>query len=379
MGNSHYSLIAKIEAGDEEGVKSILESAIGRPDLTWKHPNTGMSILHYAATGKARKRPRYVPGTYVKIIDHLVKAGADINSECNITHGSPLHYAINAKCFETVDALIQRGANVDQCHPFCTYLAPILHAALMGDWRICELLVNAGCALDVYNHFGDSPLAVAIRHNKGAVAQYLLSEIGTSMERLNTTDEVGCTPLHLAMKHTVSPTLFQSLLAGKANLNAKDRLGRTPLLAAAYSGADDDAILMLLLHKASVEAVDRYGNSASHVYALRPKTGDTVIQHLLLTPQERKAMLLQANAQGGPHMEAADEEKQKFPVQKKTDLKSNAPAALPTNKRGSVSAAAIQAMKNKQFKSKDVGSENVERKNNVLSFLNFSQSVRADH
>ena len=107
---------------------------------------------------------------------------------------------------------------------------PLHHAARSSDPGVAALLRDAGCALDVANHEGLTPLGVACAAGNWRLARFLL--------------ERGARPV---------------LADG------------TPALLAAAGGDEDDpaGVQLLLRHKAKVDARDRDQRSALHVAAFQ--------------------------------------------------------------------------------------------------------------
>ncbi|MGY1408236.1 ankyrin repeat domain-containing protein [Luteimonas sp. A611] len=111
---------------------------------------------------------------------------------------------------------------------------PLHHAARSSDPGVAALLRDAGCALDVANHEGMTPLGVACAAGNWRLARFLL-------------------------ERGASPAIEDG----------------TPALVAAAGGDEDDpaAVQLLLRHKARVDARDRDARTALHVAAFQGHAG----------------------------------------------------------------------------------------------------------
>ncbi|KAI6658522.1 Ankyrin repeat domain-containing protein 27-like [Oopsacas minuta] len=191
-------------------------------------------------------------------------------TECSIDNFFELIYQDNfSKIQDTLDSL-QNSHLKELCHPLCTcdrcqtHLAtahshrnvgavtlcscddwgrgPLHIAALVGNEKVMELLLNYGAQPISQDYHGSSPLHMACQ--KGHIkATMLLVDRGAPT---NLQDNSGNTPLHLASLYghdaCVKALVFQS---PARKLNPYNEKGDTPLHIAARWGYEDIVILLL--------------------------------------------------------------------------------------------------------------------------------------
>jgi uncharacterized protein len=150
---------------------------------------------------------------------------------------------------------------------------PVHAAASHNDWPTLLNLLRSGCAVDVRDEQGDSPLYVAARLGRPEAVRKLL-QYGASLEAANdsghtplmaavvaenvevvqmllrahastkaATPGTGQTVLHWALAHAPRESgsvaaIVRHLAAAGANLNEKARDGNTPLMQAAWFGSE---------------------------------------------------------------------------------------------------------------------------------------------
>lgn len=160
----------------------------------------------------------------VGIVRLLLEAGANAQQES--PHGNfPLALCVQHPPQElpeqTLRALLEYPSRVDlkqQDNAGDTALHKIRRGTPLA---VVKLLVNAGAELDMTNHEGYTPLAVAIDAGNVEVSRYLLSKI----------DSPGSGLLHRAI-FGGNQALIQMMVEGGADVNEVDpRTGETPLYA----------------------------------------------------------------------------------------------------------------------------------------------------
>lgn len=102
-----------------------------------------------------------------------------------------------------------------------------------------------------------APIHDAAREGKVDEAGKL---IAADPKLVNTRNELGSTPLHVAAGNA-TPDLARLLLDKGAEINAKDNNGATPLHIAAFTGRKD-TVEFLLARGADVHAKDNQGRTA---------------------------------------------------------------------------------------------------------------------
>lgn len=103
-------------------------------------------------------------------------------------------------------------------------------------------------------------LESALGEDSAAAVAKRLIESGN----VNSKNELGETPLHLAVKKTNHQIIKYLLRTRKADVNATNKSGETPLKYAVRS-ENDKSVKLLIAHGANVNHIDRKGQSALHV------------------------------------------------------------------------------------------------------------------
>lgn len=162
------------------GATDIIRYLIDQKADVDKADSSGWTALHIA-----------VSAGHEEIVQELVGAGADVNKR-NDKGLSPLHYAASKSRIDIGRFLIQRGADIntrDKANQL-----PLHRAATTGSTGFITLLLNP-------------PQGSAV-----------------SKPRLNTSDRVGNTPLHLAMEsaHAQAAVLLIEAGADRSRTNLED-------------------------------------------------------------------------------------------------------------------------------------------------------------
>ena len=197
-----------------------------------------------------------VPNAY-KTAEVLLKYGADVNTQKNV--GTPLHSAASHDAHETAEVLLKYGADVNTQN---TVGDTSLHStARRNKYMTAEVLLNHGADINLENISGKTPLDIAVEENATETATVLRKYRNRSRTQaapdVNTKDENGQTPLHLAALVNDYEKV-QMLLNSGADVNAKNNSNYTPLHYAANEDAHEIAEL-LLKNGADIKAQDEYG------------------------------------------------------------------------------------------------------------------------
>ena len=227
-------------------------------------------------------------GQDAAVIETLLELGADPNARTNWANETPLHGAENPAA---VHALLRAGADVDAAGR--GGYTPLY--AAVGDFdpkseEVINALLAAG-ADPLYWVWGGDPWMTPLQNADDPVVVELLQSAvraaGQDCDLWNTkrffqaatpesvtdclgggsnpreADDLGRTPLHLAVALSHNPSVVQLLVDAGAELEARDRHGSTPLHSA-ISNTNLSVIRALLDVGADVEARDRRGHTPLH-------------------------------------------------------------------------------------------------------------------
>ncbi|GAB1869851.1 Transient receptor potential channel pyrexia [Camponotus japonicus] len=263
--------------GHVEIIKALLEKGV--PVSTCD--NDGRTPLHLAACT-----------TSTKIVDELLKHGADPREWDFDKKCTPLHCAAAAGCVATVKCLIKSGADVDARR------SPLYYAVLNNAVDCVETLLQAGACPDNPQVYTKMPLHVAVTlgnvhcikllldHNADVTVKmgntkstplHLAAEKGNAEcttllldagARTETRNSNGQTAMHLATLAQSVETIKELIRLG-ARVNAEDNEGRTPLHSAIPSARKSSELVKTLIKAgASVNKADKCGYTPLHIAAL---------------------------------------------------------------------------------------------------------------
>ncbi|XP_011255508.2 uncharacterized protein LOC105250869 [Camponotus floridanus] len=227
--------------GHVEIVKALLEKGV--PVST--RDSDGRTPLHLAACA-----------TSTKIVEELLKHGADpckwdFEKKC-----TPLHCAAAAGCVVTVTCLIKSGADVNARR------SPLCYAILNNAVDCVETLLQAGACPNNLQDYTKIPLHVAAGLGNVHCSKLLLNA-GAKPETRNSSDQ---TAMHLATLAQSSETIDVLISAG-ARVNAKDNEECTPLHVA-VAGKNNKLVKTLIEAGASVNEANKFGYTPLHIAAL---------------------------------------------------------------------------------------------------------------
>lgn len=163
------------------------------------------------------------------IIQLLIKAGVDLNIQCNgMNVFTPIVDLPHKYCKEIIELLVQAGANIDQCDQYGNNL--IMLATYKGRQDIIQILTNKGASK---HHLKNIEFLMAAEQgNLDQVIDLLHSE---SELNINAQEFRGRSVLTCAVigKHT---EVVKILIMNGADINLIDSQGRTPLMWAISTG-----------------------------------------------------------------------------------------------------------------------------------------------
>jgi ankyrin repeat protein len=241
--------------------------------------NDGYTVYHYAAREG-----------YTGYIDFLVAKNADVNIK-NSSGAAPLHEATRNGRIAAMEKLIAAGADVnmqdakgntpmhlapppDQHHKAVQLL--LLNGAnpnlrdehgeiplqvvitLHRDPALVETLLEGGSDVSNRNIDGKTPLYLAIEEDQGS----LISPLLTYKSDIFAEDTTGLTPIEKAIREK-RPVLAE-LITFETVLTS-DSMGNTPLHVAVRNRADPAITTFILDKRAVVNARNKEGNTALHI------------------------------------------------------------------------------------------------------------------
>jgi len=213
--------------------------------------------------------------------------------------GTPLHLAVINGKLGIVNALIEKGPNLDLQD--LQGNTPLHIAVKEGKLDIVNALIERCASLNVRSSFMDTPLHLAVRSENLSVCGALIAEgvrdlsnIAVEKRRLdivkalinggadlNTPSSFNDTPLHIAVKEG-KLDIVNALIEKGANLDLQDQQGNTPLHLAAKSG-NLGIVKALIDGGADLNVVSNalYGTPL-HIAVRRNKEGDSNIVKALI-------------------------------------------------------------------------------------------------
>lgn len=193
MSSNHIDLLEAVHAGDEGRVLSLLVIGCDQSMMD--------SALCWAS--------RY---DNVKILDHLLRAGADVNGE--VWGGfTPLIWAtMYSPNPEVIQILLQAGSHIN--HASDRYRQTALHAAVIrGHVAFTSLLLEAGAQPDVQDRMFKTPLLHAVQKSQPSCAALLIKH-NCNVELSGWVSGLSTTPLTLALIQEDLEITKMLLLAG---------------------------------------------------------------------------------------------------------------------------------------------------------------------
>ena len=132
-----------------------------------------------------------------KNIKELINFGKDKNEKISIFWQAPIHKIIESKEANKHDVLkkmldLGSDPNIKDSNGWCA----LHYACQLGDYESVEILVNSGANIDSYSNNKRIPLHLAAYKGYPNIVKFLLENDSDP----NYKDELGCTPLHLAAK-----------------------------------------------------------------------------------------------------------------------------------------------------------------------------------
>ena len=255
--------------GDEEMVTSSL--ARNGDTMISITDRYGMNALHYAS-----RKPKILR----MIIAVIRKENTALfNTKDLMLGNTPLHYAVLARCTESVRLLLRvPGCDINLVST--KRETPLHLACRQSDIMILEILVTEEmCDVNIQDDNGDTALHIAAcsEWNSAEKIQCLLE-----CDRCdpNITNKRGYTPLHIATVHNQLDSVRKLLNSTKCNPNIQDIHGNTALHLSIRKKSATGIKHFLMCDKVDVNIQNEEGNAPLHV-ALITVTAFDIIEKLI--------------------------------------------------------------------------------------------------
>ncbi|CAK9822839.1 Transient receptor potential channel pyrexia [Anthophora retusa] len=206
----------------------------------------------------------------VSCVKCLIKSGADVNA--GIPGKSPLYYAVLSNAIDCVEILLQAGASPN--NPQVYTETPLHVAASLGSVICTKLLLSYGADVRVQlGSMKSTPLHLAAEEGSAECTKLLL-EAGAICEVKNSR---GQTPMHLAVLSQSVETL-ETLINNGAKINAEDNDGRTALHAAVAKATRGIELVKILIQAgALINKADKFGYMPLHIAALNESSSTVML------------------------------------------------------------------------------------------------------
>lgn len=212
-----------------------------------RHGNLGIVKALATAGADIHARSKYgdtalTAATYFchpNVSEFLIEQGADVNAKNNGFGSTPLMLAAECNDVAIVDALIKRGAKINETNK--KGMTALTAAAIKGHAAVVQRLLNSGADTEKYGPKIGTVLYEASQQGHDAIVKLLISKGAEINWKSN---HNGWTPLMIAVAEGHSSTVSILLEAG-ANVNLSNDKGRTALMFAAWYGNKETTAALL--------------------------------------------------------------------------------------------------------------------------------------
>ncbi|XP_023284986.1 ankyrin-1-like [Seriola lalandi dorsalis] len=268
----------------KHGHLSIIELLTRKGARLELQDNNGHTALHSAASWG-----------HTDIVRALLKAGASIYT-LDLHNKTPIHLAAENEHLDSVKVLVKEEAKQSDSHTQDMFLHM---AATEDNWRLAELLLQTGAAVDARNNFNKTALFYAVARSNEKTASVLLKsgakvdyDIINEAIKLNQesilrlllanakevlSEEALGSALFSAVRQN-HDRVVNALIDSGANLNLCDKQGYTPVLLSAELG-HTEVLRVLVAKQAKLVATLPDLSSALH---LAVHSGSVPIVQILL-------------------------------------------------------------------------------------------------
>jgi uncharacterized protein len=195
-----------------------------------------------------------------------------VSASTAIAAQSPLPDAVEKSNREAVQALLQKGVDVNAPQP--DGMTALHWAARNDDLDTAKLLLSAKANANATNRYGVTPLSLACQNGSAEIVELLLDRGADP----NTALRGGETPLMTAAR-AGKPGPVKALLARGAIVDARERRGQTALM---WAAADGHAEVVELLLKAGADLRAKLPDSGFTPWFFAVRDGRTNVVRALL-------------------------------------------------------------------------------------------------
>jgi hypothetical protein len=229
-------LFMAIRTNSPSTIRTLLENNanINRRD------SQGNSVLHTAVRWNA-----------LESTELLLAQRIDINSH-SLNGNTALHDAIIFGMTNIESLLIREGSNLEARN--IDGNTPLMEAVRSGFTASAERLIQNRADVNTRNIRGDTPLHIAVSMENIPLVNILL-RMGVSIHARNTRNR---TPFQLSL--TISPEMVSTLLSGD-RINVSDDMGNSPLHIALQERASENMITSIIGRGLRINVVDSNGRT----------------------------------------------------------------------------------------------------------------------
>ncbi|KAL7397389.1 hypothetical protein ABVT39_021211 [Epinephelus coioides] len=254
----------------ENGHLPIIELLIHKGARLDLQDNKGHTALHRAARRG-----------HTEIVAALIQAGAPIYAQ-DVDGKTPVHLAAENEHLNSVKVLVKEEAKQSVSHAQDMFLHT---AAVEDNWRLAELLLQSGAAVNARNSHKKAALFYAVSRNNektvtvlldaGAEADYDVINEAIKLNQESVLRLLLDNPRGAPSEDTLGSALFSAvkqncdgvlttLIDSGANVNMLDKQGYTPLLLSAELG-HTEVLRVLVAKQAKLDATLSDLSSALHL------------------------------------------------------------------------------------------------------------------
>jgi len=257
------------------------------------HPDVALLLLGHCVDVDVRgiedRTPLHmaVDRGFLEVTRILIERGANINAR-DSSGRTPLHPTFRGvdgtfddTYFGVVRYLLEHGADVDT-EANTKHSTPVHLASFHGGFKVAKLLLDHGVDINVRDKEGRTPLHESLIDLKDGMADYYIDAVRSLLEHgadVNALDNNHLTPLHVVLQYG-NIKAIRVLLEHGADVGARDNKDSTPLHLASQHGNVEIARI-LLEHGAVVDARDDKDSTLLHLASQRGsvKIAGVLLEH----------------------------------------------------------------------------------------------------